>query len=133
MSKNEVKSKSPKAYQHYLQTGTVFGYHEGARIEGKGPPENPMSPEVFDKMAASLPKPAHKPRRLGPEAIHIIERDRDPLQWAAWMEALFENDRRRAEQVGAIATSALWPANGRIIHIERSYKDLTKRITGERD
>lgn len=51
-------SKSPTAYEHYLQTGTITGYHEGAKIQGPGvPPENPMGAELFDKTAANIQKP----------------------------------------------------------------------------
>jgi hypothetical protein len=45
------------AYEHYKQTGTIYGMFEGAVQRGKGPPANPMSFEQFLAISRSLPKP----------------------------------------------------------------------------
>lgn len=64
----DKKSKSPKAYAHYLQTGTIYGYYEGAVRRGSGrPPTDPLGPEEFDLVASRLPKP---PPRIG---THVSE------------------------------------------------------------
>ena len=50
------------AYQHYLMTGTVWGFHEGAVQRGPGtPPSDPVDFETFLRMARAIPKPAGKP------------------------------------------------------------------------
>ena len=51
------------AYEHYLQTGTVYGMFEGAVQRGSGPPRNPMTFDEFLAKSRSIPKPIDKDAR----------------------------------------------------------------------
>lgn len=52
------------AYEHYLATGDIMGFYEGAVIRGSGqPPEHPMGFDLFLETARKIPPPHTKPNR----------------------------------------------------------------------
>lgn len=113
----QPKSKSPLAYAHYLQTGTIYGYYEGAKIQGSGrPPENPLSPEAFDRAAAAIPKPGKSPAPKKPETLFLLTPN--DLSWSEWLHAMPQAQRAEAEETGVISTTARWPANGHFLAVE---------------
>lgn len=123
------------AYQYYLQTGTIYGMHEGAVVRGPGAaPGAPMSFDQFIMASRAIPKPP-PPR----EEIHREPTDQERLNVQRMIHAatttMREQSRRnQPPKPKPVDTSAPAMREMQRKHpdMHKGLTEISRRMTGDR-
>ena len=113
------------AYQHYLQTGTIYGMHEGAVVRGPGTaPGAPMSFDQFIMASRAIPKPP-PPR----EEVHREPTDQERLNVQRMIHAATQTMRKQSRRNQPHIPEPVDTAAPSMREMQRKQPDMHKGMT----